>query len=140
MNEMLRDNPKYTGDRQHIDHDPYDEHGHGTAVASVVASVAPAAKIMSLRTHNNFGQSDCHTIANAIVYAVLNGANVINLSSGDNDHSPLFHTAIKFAISMGCVIVASAGNEGDTRVHYPSDLKEVICVGGVNENLQRVFN
>jgi subtilisin family serine protease len=109
-------------------------------VASVIASVAPNAKIMSVRTHNNFGQSECHAISNGIIYAVLNGANVINLSSGDNDHSPLFHTAIKFANAMGVVIVTSAGNNGDTRVHYPSDLKEVISVGGVSENLQQVFN
>jgi subtilisin family serine protease len=137
---LLRDNNKTAGDRQHIDHNPYDEHGHGTAVASVIVSVAPKTKVMTLRTHNNFGQSDCHAIANAIIYAVLNGAHIINLSSGDSDHSPLFHTAIKFATAMEVVIVASAGNKGDTRVHYPSDLKEVICVGGVSENLQRIFN
>ena len=140
INEMLRNNPDKIGDIRDVDCDPFDEHGHGTQVASVISSVAPDAKIMVVRTHNSLGQSECHAIANGIIYAVLNGANVINLSSGETDPSPMFHSAIKFANAMGCVIVASAGNRGDTRVHYPSDHKEVISVGGVNEDLRRVFN
>jgi len=140
VNEMLRDNPKHTGDRNNIDNDPFDEHGHGTNVASVIAAVAPDAKIMSIRTHNNVGQSECHAIANGIIYAVLNGANIINISSGETDPSPIFHTSIKFANALGCIIVTSAGNSGNTSVHYPSDYKEVLSVGGVNEGLKRVFN
>jgi subtilisin family serine protease len=128
------------GDRNIIDNFPMDEHGHGTHVASVIASVAPNSKLMILRTHNRLGQSDVLSIANAIVYAVLNGAKIINLSSGEKVHSPLLHTAIKFAFSMGCVIVASAGNEGRVVQHFPSDYSQVISVGGINQNGNRIFN
>lgn len=128
------------GDTRTPDPDPYDEHRHGTQVASVVLSVAPNTKIMALRTHDVSGNSECKDIANAIVYAVLNGANVINLSSGEYDDSPLLHTAIKFAFAMNCVVVASAGNEGKTTPHFPSDYPEVISVGGCDQQQRRIFN
>ena len=128
------------GDVKYLDGDPNDEHGHGTQVASVISAIAPDAKIMAVRIHNASGQSDCIAIANGIIYAVLNGANIINLSSGEEDTSPLIFTAIKFAVEMGVVVVCSAGNDGNTLPHYPSDYSEVISVGGINENEMHIFN
>ena len=128
------------GDVLNMNGNPYDEHGHGTQVASIISAIAPASKIMGIRTHNAIGESDCIAIANGIIYAVLNGANIINLSSGETEDSPLIHTAIKFAVEMGVVVVCSAGNDGNTSPHFPSDYSEVISVGGINENEMRVFN
>ncbi len=128
------------GDVLNMNGNPYDEHGHGTQVASVISAIAPDSKIMGIRTHNAGGESDCIAIANGIIYAVLNGANVINLSSGETEDSPLIHTAIKFAAEMGVVVVCSAGNNGNTLPHFPSDYSEVISVGGINENEERIFN
>ncbi|MCL2039248.1 MAG: S8 family serine peptidase [Bacteroidetes bacterium] len=128
------------GDVLNMNGNPYDEHGHGTQVASVISAIAPDSKIMGIRTHNVLGESDCIAIANGIIYAVLNGANIINLSSGETEDSPLIHTAIKFAFEMDVVVVCSAGNDGNTLPHFPSDYSEVISVGGINENEMRIFN
>lgn len=137
------------GDVTLPDCNPVDEHGHGTAVSSVIAAknndlgiigLAFDAKIMTLRACDAQGVGESKDIANAIVYAAINGAHVINLSLGEYQGSELMHTAIKFANSLGCVIVASAGNKGIAMPHYPSDYSEVISVGGCNESLRYQFN
>lgn len=138
------------GDTKDIDGYPYDEHGHGTMVSGVIAAktnndfgiagIAYNAKIMTLRTHNAEGMSEPLANANAIVYAALNGAKVINMSFGEYEDSPILHTAIKFAYAMGCVMVASAGNDGLTRQHFPSSYEEVISVGGCNQQGHRLYN
>jgi thermitase len=50
-------------------------------------------------------------------------------SFGDNVNSPLLHQAIKFANSLGCVMISSKGNNGWALPHFPSDYPEVIAVG-----------
>ncbi len=138
------------GDVSIPDPNPSDEHGHGTAVASVIAAkhnnnigltgIAFDAKIMAMRTFDAAGNGECKDIANAIVYAVLNGANVINMSFGEYESSPIMHTAVKFAEAMGCILIASSGNDGLTLPHYPSDYPEVISVGGCDSSFRQVFN
>lgn len=137
------------GDSRIRDGDPYDEHGHGTLVAGVIAAesnnkigisgVAYDAQIVSLRAMDGNGNGESDDIASAIVYAALNGVNVLNFSFGEMFDSPLMHEAIKFAYSLGCVMVGSSGNEGWDRRHYPSDYEEVICVGSVNQSLTKDY-
>lgn len=98
---------------------------HGTRVAGLAAAtsgnkigitgIAPNAKIMALNamgTSAGFSQS---SLANAIRYAVDNGAKVINLSLGGNSgQSADFKQALEYAIQNGATVFAAAGNEGSS--------------------------
>ncbi len=119
---------------------------HGTEVSGVVAAavngvgiagVAPGATLMELRacTAGGCALSD---VAEAVVYAVDEGARIINLSLGvtcdETDPTqaatcpdPLLAAAIDYAEGAGVLVVAAAGNGGEnlddptTRV-YPAGL------------------
>ncbi len=126
------------GDSSQPDPLPNDELGHGTMVAGVIAAgindtgivgVAPESKIVVLRAFDVTGNADVKDIASAIIYAALNNVKVINLSFGTHFDSKLLHDAIRFAYSQGCILVASAGNDGKIVEHYPSDYPEVLSVG-----------
>lgn len=128
------------GESSEIDPIPNDEAGHGTNVAGVmvatynnskgIAGLAYRSKLITAKAFDATGNAESDDIANAIVYCAMNGAKVINFSFGDYYDSPIMHSAIKFAYSMGCVLVASSGNESKGNAHYPSDYSECIAVGG----------
>lgn len=132
------------GDYTQPDPIPEDEGEHGTNVAGVMiarpsgdAGIIGAAydsKLMIAKAFDITGNAEADDIAKAIVYSVLNGANVINMSFGDNYPSQIVYDAIKFAYYSGCIIVASSGNNGWNLPHYPSDYPEVISVGGSDES------
>ncbi len=135
------DRPQTVEPGDYVAPDPFadaDGSEHGTNVAGIVgasqangegiAGIAPGVRLLSLRAFGRDGRGDDDDIAQAIVYAALNGVDVLNLSFGDVFASPLMHEAIRYAVERGVVIVASAGNEGGDGPHYPSDYPEVISV------------
>ena len=132
------------GDSQIRDAFPFDENGHGTCTASVMAArmdgakgivgLAFDSKIMPIRVFDFNGEGEDKDISAGIVYAALHGAKVINCSFGDVYYSPLMRDAIKYAQYQGCIIVASSGNNGWSYPHYPSDYDGVISVGASDEN------
>lgn len=94
---------------------------HGTAIAGLISAnhdllgVAPAAKIISARAfaQSNDGRflSDSYTIAQAIDWAVAEGAQVLNMSfAGPRD--PLVLKVIDVLADRGVLVVAAAGNKG----------------------------
>jgi subtilisin family serine protease len=97
---------------------------HGTAVASVIAAerdnelgvegVASGARIMVVRAVPNGDERD-KDVANAIRYAVDNGAHIINMSFGKR-FSPgreAVAAAIRYADERGVLMVHAAGNDGE---------------------------
>jgi subtilisin family serine protease len=109
--------------------DTYDDHGHGTLVASVaaadtnntigVAGVSWASKILPVKVMDEQGYGDYLAVAAGIRYAADQGASVINLSMGGEYNSFILEDACRYAFQRGCVIVASAGNDG-IGVFYPA--------------------
>jgi subtilisin family serine protease len=96
---------------------------HGTHVAGIVAAlrngtgvsgVSPSAvRVMVLRAVPDGDERD-KDVANAIRYAVDNGARVINMSFGKS-HSPqkdVVDEAVRYAESKGVLVVHAAGNDG----------------------------
>ncbi|MFE5563779.1 S8 family serine peptidase [Amycolatopsis japonica] len=103
---------------------------HGTIMASLVAEVAPQAKILSARMTG--GPEDAN---NAIRWAVDYGATVINVSLGGPVDSPAFDAGLRYAMEHDAVVVAAAGNaDVDSEVTSPADRPGVVAVSAVDEN------
>ena len=147
------DAPGYpdNGDYLDQDNDPMDDNGHGTSVGGIaaaqgnnalgVAGLAFESRLMNVRAGTQGGFLEEDDVAQAIVYAVVNGARVLNLSFGDTEFTPLLHDAVKFAFANNCIVIASAGNTGSQALHYPSAFYETISVGATNnDNLASFSN
>lgn len=135
------------GDDRDRDNDPMDEMGHGTFVAGVasattnnqigVASIGFRCRLMCLRAGNRRGWLEEDDVAAALLYAMDNGARVVNMSFGDVAASPLLGETVRLVHDAGVVLVASAGNDNSNAAHYPSGYAEVIAVGMSTQNDQR---
>lgn len=127
---------------------------HGTHVAGIIGAdrtnnlgilgISDAVQIMGVRAVPDGDERD-KDIANAIRYAVDNGAQIINMSFG-KDYSPqrkVVEDAERYALSKGVLMVHAAGNDGkdiDTAANYPSPrfmdgtaIPNVITVGASAE-------
>ncbi|MFB9994566.1 S8 family serine peptidase [Deinococcus oregonensis] len=114
-------------------------YGHGTNVAGIVLQIAPKAKIMPLRVLGQDGSGDVIMVAQAVDWAVANGAKIINMSLGSEDNSKVVQDAIDRAIGKGILVVSSAGNANLNKITYPAtnaDLKGTgnyaVSVGSVS--------
>ncbi|MEM6725719.1 MAG: S8 family serine peptidase, partial [Bacteroidota bacterium] len=122
------------------DNDPFDEHGHGTHIAGIVASESnPDISIMNIQAFGVNGEGSLFKAACAIYYAADQGAKVINTSWGYyGAESLMLRDAVEYAgNNCGALLVASAGNNGvnvDSIPHFPSghDLANVISVGALD--------
>jgi hypothetical protein len=100
-----------------------DDNGHGTLVAGVIGAstdnrqgVAGAAwqvSLMPIKALGSDGTGTANQIAQAIIWAADNGADVINLSLGGFGfrHNRNLANAVTHAFDNGVVIVAAAGND-----------------------------
>lgn len=134
------------------DNDPWDDVGHGTHVAGIIAAtvgngegisgIDAKARIMPLRALNIAGRGYSTGIARAIYYAVDNGAAIINLSMSVRDVSVHEKKAIAYARKSGVLIVAASGNEGSNTADYtPAQIEGVITVAATNRrNLRAGFS
>jgi hypothetical protein len=123
-----------------------DLYGHGTHIAGSIAAerndfgitgVAYNAKIMPVRVLDTFGEGELNNVAAGIRYAADNGANVINLSIGNEFYpSNLVNAAIEYANNKGSVVVIAAGNSGSSQPDYPARNADRwgIAVGSIDIN------
>ncbi len=136
------------GDYLTPDNDPADESGHGTHVAGIagavanngagIAGVAPDARLMALRagvtlqSGGTFLEED--DLAAAILYAVDNGAHIVNMSWGAPERAFLIQDAVRYAADNGLILVASSGNTGEPGLAYPADDDETIAVSATDRS------
>jgi len=104
---------------------------HGTHVAGIIGAVrnasvgiggiAPAVKVMMVRAVPDGDERD-KDIANAIRYAVDNGARVINMSFGKafSPQKAVVDSAVKYADAHGVLMVHAAGNDAENSDMKPS--------------------
>ncbi len=143
------------------DNNPDDNIGHGTHVAGIIAArannsagiagVAFNAKVMPVKVcdiivdpiSGSYLGCPYYYIAAGIIHAVDKGARVINLSLGGAKDSPTVKGAVDYALARNVVVVASAGNDGDTTNHvsYPAAYPGVISVAAHdNEGIHAPFS
>lgn len=123
--------------------EPYDDNGHGTAVSGVaaaetnnnylIAGSAPKSKIMVIKASNG-EYLESSDIIEAILYAVNNGAHVINMSFAGPSGSNFEQDAINYAAEKGCLLVASVGNESTSERYYPAAYENVLGVSAYDRN------
>lgn len=123
----------------------HDQNSHGTHVTSTILGysmrgipingVAPMATIIPVKVLNQNGSGWSSVIARGIVYVADLKAGplagypvVINMSLGGPVLDAVEKAAIDYAISKGVIIVASAGNNGESGMGYPGAYAPVISV------------
>ena len=111
---------------------------HGTHVAGIIAGLANGsepqygvasrvAKIMTVRAVPDGDERD-KDVANAIRYAVDNGAKILNMSFGKpvSPGKNVVWDAFKYAESKGVLLVKAAGNENEDiaeHQYFPTNFK-----------------
>ncbi len=111
------------------DFDASDDNGHGTYVAGIaaaetnnsegIAGVAWNCKILPVKVMNEDGEGYYSWIVDGLIWAVDQGAEVINFSIGGEASSFSLEEAVKYAYEKDVLIAAAAGNEGSS-VLYPA--------------------
>lgn len=128
-----------------------DDIGHGTHVAGIIAAnrnsmgVAGAAdpriKIMPVKVMNSQvngfvynGKVVTDVIADAMTFAIKNGAEVINLSLGWPKLIDLakVKAAFELAEKNNVIVIAAAGNNNKDLPTFPCSYENVICVGAID--------
>lgn len=124
------------------DADPSDDHGHGTRVAgtlaarsnngSAIASYCWNCKIMPVKVMSASGTGYMSDVASGIIWATDHGARVISMSLSGTSGTTTLKNAVVYATQSNVVLVAAAGNNGDSTPRYPAAYAEVIGVAGTN--------
>jgi subtilisin family serine protease len=103
--------------------DPYDDNGHGTAMASIMvgrgslAGGAPGVSLIVIKAISGDGSGSDEIVATAINAAASHGADIISLSLGGSKPTLILGSAstqaVQSAASLGVLVVGSAGNDGE---------------------------
>ncbi|WP_231687915.1 S8 family peptidase [Bacillus sp. FJAT-27251] len=122
--------------------EPDDDNGHGTHVAGIIASetnnhqgtagVTWYNKIMPVKAMGAKGYGTTFDIAKGIIWAVDNGADVINLSLGNYQESNILQRAVRYAYDHDVVMVSAAGNDNSRQPSYPAAYPEVLSVSAIS--------
>lgn len=122
----------------------HDDHGHGTAVAGVIAANADnghlvagvdwKCRVMPLKVLDDENRGFYSAWADAIYFAVANGARVINLSAGGHDSGSTLAEAVRFAVDEGVVFVTITHNDGTGTIRFPGRMPETITVGATERD------
>lgn len=120
-----------------------DINGHGTHVTGIaaaivnnnkgIAGIAPTSSLMNVKVANDYGMCQATTVARGVVWAVDNGASVVNISLEIKESSPELEEAIEYAWRHGALVVAAAGNEGSQSPTFPAYYENSVAVAATEE-------
>lgn len=140
-----------------------DDNGHGTHCAGIVAAVdqnppgvgdvvdegeigvigvAPDAHLYGVKVLDRRGSGYVSDVILGIQWSIDKGMHVISMSLSTSSDVQSLHDAVDAAYAAGIVVVAAAGNIGDTNldsdVIYPAKYENVIAVAATDSNYTRV--
>ena len=125
--------------------DPFDDNGHGTHCAGIVAAAgkgasgaAPKVKIMALKFLDNRGYGTTADAILAIDYAISMNAHIMSNSWGGSNYSKALEEALASSAHKNILVVAAAGNDGQSislRKIYPAalNLENMLTVANINQ-------
>lgn len=125
---------------------------HGTFVAGIIGAesnnsrgvtgLMPAVEIYPINVFQRLKTktyADSDDITLAINDAVKHNADVINMSLGSVYRSRTMEYAIKSATAKGVILVAAAGNDGNSIYNYPAAFDDVVAVGSVDSDMDLAY-
>lgn len=134
---------------------------HGTMCAGIIAAntnnglgiagIAPGVTILPIKCFTASGEQVYHTgeqkyatalggyasnLISGLNYARQQGADIINMSWGLQKNSSALKKAVDSAANAGCILIAAAGNDGNSSLRYPAAYDNVIGVGATGKSDQ----
>lgn len=119
-----------------------DDNGHGTHVAGTAAAhgndgrgvpgvaFMSQVRLLAVRVCGGpLGVCNAAGITNGIIWAVDNGAHVLNLSLGGGAPSAATQNALRYALDRNVLPICASGNDGAETVSYPAAFPECMAVG-----------
>ncbi|WP_366923763.1 S8 family serine peptidase [Metallumcola ferriviriculae] len=120
----------------------FDAYGHGTHVAGIVAAngqisgIAPGARLLVIKAVNSSGEVDWGKLEEAVTYAAVAGADIINLSMGyyqdmTSGDSHLARTITELVKRYDVMFTVASGNKGPGigTMAAPGNSADVVSVG-----------
>lgn len=141
--------------QKHLAGETDDDNSHGTHCAGIAAaqinnglgiagisgwtgepnaSDTEYTALMPIKVLDRGGRGDQADVAEGILWAVEHGADVISTSLGYDIPTTTLGEAVAYAWQQGCVLVASAGNNGNSAYHYPASFQAEISVASTDPN------
>ncbi len=138
------------GDANPTPPDKTEDWSHGTHVSGLVgaatdngigiASIGFNVSLMAVKiTYDSTNGKSMYFGYQGIVWAADHGADVINMSWGGPGYYQTGQNVVNYAYNKGCVLLAAAGNDGNTDPSYPADYDHVIAVASTNEDDTKSF-
>lgn len=126
---------------------PGPENTHGTHVAGTISAITNSEGIKGIMPNQKVnlyivklfdekdGEVNSTDVVNAIQQCVDKGANVINMSFGGAESTMTEKNALQSIYEKGVLLIAAAGNDGDTGYAFPASYDSVMSVAAVDSNL-----
>lgn len=121
--------------------------GHGTMIASIVASTSHEGKLIGLNNHvelydvqvlDEEGTGSIENTVAGIEWAIDQEVDLINISFGFSNDDESIREAIKKAYDNDIIIVAAAGNTFGLTTEYPANYPEVLSISAI-DNEMKIF-
>ena len=123
---------------------PGNNNAHGTHVAGTIAAIANTEGIKGImpnqnvnlhivKVFNEAGWGYSSSLVKAVQTCADNGANVVNMSLGGSQSSVTEKNALKAVYDNGVLLIAAAGNDGNTAHSYPASYDSVMSVAAVDD-------
>ena len=131
---------------------PGNNNAHGTHVAGTIAAIANNEGIKGVmpnqnvnlhivKVFNESGWGYSSSLVKAVQTCADNGANVVNMSLGGSQSSVTEKSAFQRIYDQGVLLIAAAGNDGNTAHSYPASYDSVMSVAATdNKNDHAAFS
>ena len=121
-----------------------DIYGHGTHIGGIIAAnndnslgiigLATESRLLNIKVVDDKGRYQISELADGIIWAVNNGAKVINISIVSKEPGSELKEAVDYAWNKGAIVIAAAGNDGSERPVYPAAYENCVAVTAIQEN------